>query len=159
MQHDAQLWNDLLWASGGRLELPKCGYHTIYYLFHENGIPYLQHHHHHQISLEAPNGDTIPIRPKNIFTPRKNLGHHKAPGGNYRSQQEIILEKAAQVTDGIIKSGASRTDATLLYETVYRPSVEYTIPQSFMTPSQLRQIERQTLPRLYARCGYNRNTS
>ena len=29
MQEDAQLWNDLLWSSGGGLELPECGYHTI----------------------------------------------------------------------------------------------------------------------------------
>ena len=26
MQHDADLWNRLLWASGGKLELSKCGY-------------------------------------------------------------------------------------------------------------------------------------
>ena len=29
MQQDAQLWNDLLWASGGNLELPKCSYHYL----------------------------------------------------------------------------------------------------------------------------------
>jgi hypothetical protein len=27
MQHDPQLWHDLLWCSGGMLELPKCSYH------------------------------------------------------------------------------------------------------------------------------------
>ena len=39
MQDDAQLWSDLLWCSGGKLELPKCGYHVIYYDFETNGIP------------------------------------------------------------------------------------------------------------------------
>ena len=28
-EHDCQLWNDLLWSSGGALELPKCSYHAI----------------------------------------------------------------------------------------------------------------------------------
>jgi hypothetical protein len=28
MQHDAQAWNDLLWCSGGKLELAKCSFHT-----------------------------------------------------------------------------------------------------------------------------------
>jgi len=112
-----------------------------------------------EITLTAPTGDTIPISPKNVYAPRKNLGHYKAPGGNYLSQKEAILAKAAKVADGIIKSGASQTEATLLYETVYRLTVEYTLPQSFLTPSQLHQIEQKTLPRLYARCGYNRNTS
>jgi hypothetical protein len=39
MQHDAQLWSDLLWASGGALELPKCTYHFIYFDFTPTGEP------------------------------------------------------------------------------------------------------------------------
>ena len=31
MKEDAQLWHDLLWCSGGKLELPKCGYHVIHF--------------------------------------------------------------------------------------------------------------------------------
>ena len=41
MQHDAQLWNDILWSSGGKLELSKCGYHTSYYIFNPDGTPVL----------------------------------------------------------------------------------------------------------------------
>ena len=29
MQHDAQIWNNLLWSSGGKLELPKCLFHLV----------------------------------------------------------------------------------------------------------------------------------
>eukprot|EP00957_Ditylum_brightwellii_P077964 5926326-Ditylum_brightwellii.AAC.1 len=36
IQHDAQLWLDLLWISGSLLELDKCSYHCIYYLFLED---------------------------------------------------------------------------------------------------------------------------
>jgi hypothetical protein len=39
MKDDAQLWHDLLWCSGGKLELSKCGYHVIYYDFEDSGIP------------------------------------------------------------------------------------------------------------------------
>ena len=38
MKEDAQLWHDLLWASGGQLELPKCGYHVVDYEFDNSGI-------------------------------------------------------------------------------------------------------------------------
>jgi hypothetical protein len=41
MREDAQLWNDLLWASGGALELPKCTYHDIDYAFTLDGAPIL----------------------------------------------------------------------------------------------------------------------
>ena len=61
MQDDAQLWNNLLWSSGGCLELPKCGYHTIYYRFHDSGIPYLDRQHTDTVTIESPDGDEIPI--------------------------------------------------------------------------------------------------
>eukprot|EP00534_Pseudo-nitzschia_fraudulenta_P012609 CAMPEP_0201215518 /NCGR_PEP_ID=MMETSP0851-20130426/189009_1 /ASSEMBLY_ACC=CAM_ASM_000631 /TAXON_ID=183588 /ORGANISM="Pseudo-nitzschia fraudulenta, Strain WWA7" /LENGTH=210 /DNA_ID=CAMNT_0047504991 /DNA_START=917 /DNA_END=1547 /DNA_ORIENTATION=- len=63
-------------------------------LFHDNGIPYMQHHRQHEITLTAPTGENIPISPNNVYTPCKNLGHYKAPGGNYLSQKEAILKKA-----------------------------------------------------------------
>ena len=31
--------------------------------------------------------------------------------------------------------------------------------QSFLSDSQLHQIEQKPLPRIYAKCGYNRNTA
>jgi hypothetical protein len=40
--HDSQLWCDLLWSSGGSLELPKCTYHYSNYVFGTNGTPTLQ---------------------------------------------------------------------------------------------------------------------
>ena len=38
MKQDAQLWHDLLWASGGSLELPKCGFHAVDYGFDDFGV-------------------------------------------------------------------------------------------------------------------------
>jgi hypothetical protein len=37
LSHDSQLWCDLLWKSGGSLELPKCTYHYSQYCFASNG--------------------------------------------------------------------------------------------------------------------------
>ncbi len=37
MQHDAKLWNDLLWISGGLLELDKCSYHHLHFDFNADG--------------------------------------------------------------------------------------------------------------------------
>ena len=39
MTHDAQLWNDLLYCSGGRLELPKCSFHALCFTFKPDGTP------------------------------------------------------------------------------------------------------------------------
>ena len=37
--------------SGGKLELPKCGYHVIYYDFNEDGVPYMRHTQQESITL------------------------------------------------------------------------------------------------------------
>jgi hypothetical protein len=39
MRRDGQLWTNLLWSSGGALELPKCSYHYLHYMFTNNGAP------------------------------------------------------------------------------------------------------------------------
>ena len=39
MHHDVQLWNNLLWASGGLLELPKCSYFHIRFQCSPQGKP------------------------------------------------------------------------------------------------------------------------
>ena len=95
----------------------------------------------------------------NTYTPRKNLGHFKSPAGSYNAQYEAILKKAKGVFDGIISSGATRSEAWLFYDSVYRLEVEYALPQSFFRQKQLSNIEKKTLPWLYARCGFKRNTS
>ena len=51
--HDAQLWNDILWASGGILEHDKCSYHFMVTDFDRNGDPVLRSGQH---------GDPIQIR-------------------------------------------------------------------------------------------------
>jgi hypothetical protein len=40
MQHDAQAWNDLLWCSGGKLELSKCSFHVLEFEFDADGTPH-----------------------------------------------------------------------------------------------------------------------
>jgi hypothetical protein len=37
--------------------------------------------------------------------------------------------------------------------------VEYILPQSFLLEKQLKTIEKASMPKLYAKCGLNRNTS
>jgi hypothetical protein len=41
MNHDAQVWNDTLWTSGGALALSKCKYHLLEWMFTVTGKPIL----------------------------------------------------------------------------------------------------------------------
>jgi hypothetical protein len=71
MQHDAQLWSNLLWLSGGLLELPKCSYHHLHFDFDPTGKPSMRGGHvAEQIMLsDIQTGDKIPITSKSVFSP------------------------------------------------------------------------------------------
>jgi hypothetical protein len=93
MKNDAQLWHDLLWCSGGKLELSKCGYHVIHYDFDDSGIPQMRHSPGDSITLTNDQGDLIPIQSKNIYQTRINLGHAKGPGDTCKTEFGWTLKK------------------------------------------------------------------
>ena len=47
----------------------------------------------------------------------------------------------------------------MMYNSVYRPAVEYPLGQSFLSDQQIKQIEKKALPRIIAKCGYTRSIS
>ena len=77
-------------------------------------------------------GKEVKIEGKNIYTPRKNLGHYKAPAEVYRAQFKEIIEKATSLNEAIDRSRATGKEARIFYETVLRQAIEYTLSQLFL---------------------------
>ena len=74
MESDVQLWNDLLWSSGGALEHSKCSFHVIQSLWTEDGHPFLQ---------GGVSADTIHLHNQGHITPAiqlSNYSSHKTLG-------------------------------------------------------------------------------
>jgi hypothetical protein len=96
MTHDAQTWNDLLFISGGKLELSKCSFHVLQYKFKPDETqsdkpPPI----HLQDSVTA---DDIQIEGLHANHPHKTLGHWKAPVGrqtnNYNPSRQRPKQQA-----------------------------------------------------------------
>ena len=47
----------------------------------------------------------------------------------------------------------------MLYNSIWLPSVGYVLGQTMFTRSQLNTIDKKSMPTIYAKCGFNRNTS
>ena len=45
----------------------------------------------------------------------------------------------------------------MLYQEMFQPKVEYPLGQTFLTGKQVKKIEFVSLPKIIAKCGYNRN--
>jgi hypothetical protein len=82
--HDAQTWHDVLAASGGALELPKCSYQLLSWTFAANGTPYLKLDVPHiKVTVTNPESrDHQDIPAISAHAAHKTLGHYKDPAGN-----------------------------------------------------------------------------
>ena len=162
MQTDAQAWNDLLWCSGGKLELPKCSYHVLRFKFEPNGSP--------SPDISAPEipllikdsetGAFIPIPPKQANEPHKTLGHWKAPcEKDNKTQLRYLITKSKQTTALIATGSFSRYGTQLAYSGVYLSSLKYVLPQCYFDHKHLAKAESKTASIILAKMGFNRNTS
>ena len=96
MQHDAQLWNNLLYSSGGKLELPKCSFHVLRFEFQSNGrpIPSIEKYDNKIHILDHQTQDRIPIKSKQSLEPHQTLGHYKSPYAAQTTELQAICNKA-----------------------------------------------------------------
>ena len=111
MQQDAQLWNDLLFCSGGRLELGKCSFHVLHFEFQPDGTPRpMSSTMGQKIELrDSISGRMICIPAKNASEAHKTLGHYKAPADQPQCQQLAALQKRAKTRFHIWSAGGLGT--------------------------------------------------
>ena len=162
MQQDAQAWNDLLWCSGGKLELSKCSFHVLEFEFDADGTPHpiLPAPDYDILLQDAETDEAIKIKPKRADEPHKTLGHWKSPAEpKQRKQLQELLERAKNTMALIAISPLTRAGTVQAYNGIYVTTLKYVLPQCFFTDKQLDQTERKTIQPILARCGYNRNTA
>ena len=158
VKYDSQFLHDLLWASVGKLELQKCGFHLIFYDFDQHRVPSMRKVSDLVITLENEKGEDIEMRTKQIDEARKNLGHWKEPEEIKSPKQfPVSLQTAIDTSDAIFTAGVTRKEVAMLYQGVYQPKVEDPLGQTFLTDKQIEKIESASLPKIIAKCGYNRN--
>jgi hypothetical protein len=160
MQLDAQLWNDLLWLSGGLLELSKCSFHHIHFDFAPDGTPMMR-----SGTFGAPlevndelTGAPVTIPAKSVFQSHKTLGHHKAPAGKNNTQLKVLRTCSDANAKLVATSPCNRMDSWYFYTAIYLPSLGYVLPNCFFDKKSLDKTQQAALRAFLAKCGYNRNT-
>jgi hypothetical protein len=131
MEYDAQLWSNILYCTGGKLELPKCSFHVLSFQFRPNGkpVPILDNYPNKIHITDMETQESIPILSKRPFETHKTLGHFKSPTSNQRQALHDIQTKAERLALLISMSPINRQGAALAYHTVYLPTIQYTLPQ------------------------------
>eukprot|EP00957_Ditylum_brightwellii_P204366 15338884-Ditylum_brightwellii.AAC.1 len=159
MKRDSQLWDMLLWLTGGLLELQKCSYHTIHFNFKSDGTPQLQTlpPTYPLLIKHAHQNEHVTIKYKLVYNPHKTLGHYKAPAGTGQVQGGILAEKAEKYARKVLKSALTKYEAWVFYTSCYLKSIGYVLGQTFFSKHVLETINHPAICTFSSKCGCNQN--
>jgi len=160
VQHDAQLWNDLLDRSGGALEGPKCALHVATYDFTPAGKPIYKHFQHDPPSIQIqtdPSSAPTQLKYLSPFATRKTLGCYKSPSGGHANAFKVISKNAQEKSTKVLASRLVPVSANRYFRGVFFPSVTYSLPVTTIPERNLAKLQSQTYRRFLPKLGYNRN--
>ena len=93
--HDAQLWSDILWSSGGVLEHDKCSYHYLRTDFDPNGAPVFRAGTHGDpIQIKDAYANTTTLKQLSVYSPYKTLGTYQCPGRRQKKQTQELINRS-----------------------------------------------------------------
>jgi hypothetical protein len=95
LKHDSQIWERLLWTSGGLLELKKCRFYIMSWKFQANGQGSLltkAELNNPPLALTAGDTDTVQeVQQLDLNDSFKTLSIHKTVSGNQQKQIEVLM--------------------------------------------------------------------
>jgi hypothetical protein len=116
LARNAQLWNDLLFISRGKLELSKCSFHVLQFKYKPDGTPFPQLDEPPPITLcDSVTNDSITIKGLCADIPLKTLGHWKSPAGKPNKQLQEINKKSLLTSMLIVTAPLPRHGAKMTY--------------------------------------------
>ena len=159
MENDAQIWNDLLWSSGGALEQSKCSFHLVESQWNANGHPFLKGGVGPRSIMLFHQGRRTLTTQKSNYEAHKTLGCHISPAFT-RTQTWFTIENKNEKLSQLLETNFfTRPESWTFYISVYLPSITYPLPITPLTKMQCHRLDSRFLRTLMPRCGYNRNMS
>jgi hypothetical protein len=144
MQHNAQLWEGLLYATGGKLNLSKCSYHKFEWQFAPDGKADLRETPPDPgiTLLESDTRKRVQVKSLKPSEAYKSLGAKMAPDGNSREAAQQMKDKIAELLSAFRKCRFSPTMSWVAYQSVFLPSVSYTLPATLLGYAELELIQK-----------------
>ena len=93
--HDAQLWNDILHASGGALEHSKCNYYWRSTIFDKHRAPvFVTGEFGPPICIKDDKGNETQLKQLSAYQPYKTLGTYQCVGNRQQIQLQTLIDKS-----------------------------------------------------------------
>ena len=160
MQHDIQLWNNLLWASGGDLELQKCSYHVLYWKFLGNSTPSLAPGKFGpELQLDSSNRQKSHVIAQNsAYKLHKTLVYWKDPAGG---SKKTIFQTTSKVSQRskicFLQCSFSKWSMDILYSMLCS-KYQLCFTKQLLFTIRIGKLSKKAMSAIIAKWGFNRNT-
>lgn len=157
LQHSVQQWNDLLFVTGGALELSKTELYALTWSFSPLGFPIINDNTSQSINLTS-STSSINIPVSSTFKSFKILGFQLSLAQTMQHQFEKALLKSHQRAQAISGSSTDHRESWLAYFSVWFPSLSYILPLTTFSPKQCFQLQSTPTSIFLQKCGYASTT-
>jgi hypothetical protein len=163
IQQDAQVWERLLWTSGGRLALDKCKFYIAYWKFDCSGQGSLMNKEELQTeSLALTEGNTGQVQAVgqlNLHDSFRTLGIHKTISGNQAVQIAEMKRKSDAYARGILSVNVTSFEAWTGLFVIWFGQMNYPLAVTFLSRRECENIQRKAINMSLSKCGFSRKTS
>ena len=152
------MWNDILKATGGTLNLLKCFFQVIWTVFSRAGAPVLAADHEAwHIDIEDKTDNTTErVNAISAYTPYKSLGTIQGICKKQTDQFECQLIKAKRLTCALACSGVSATCALIHWNSVFLATIAYPLGVCHLNDTQLHTLQKKYIPVVLNKMGFQR---
>ncbi len=155
-----QTWERLLFCSGGALELTKCLYYVLHWVWHE-GIPSLSTKTEIDkvgvVKLSSGVDPTQKNSHRNYSKATKTLGVWLAPNGDDSAQVKHLRSLATEVSSTLILSQLKQTEAYLAYKLCWIPTVSYSLSTTAIAQADLISIQAPATQSFLRKIWFNKH--
>ena len=157
-QQDAQLWNDLLRATGGALNLDKCFAQVLAFQFGLNGAPVIAPA---DPALTITIQDrmlnkAVEIKPISPYKTYRSLGTEQGTSKNQTNQHGKLIKTSTTHNRKLACSAMSPRCAWVHYTAVFQSSVGYPLSMCHLSQHQLHDLQKKYIPTLMNKIGIAR---
>ena len=158
----AQHWEQLLWVTGGELEISKCFYYIVNYKFDTVGRATLrtkkelEEKGFNMKIAQSGTGKDGGIKQKDCYEAHRTLGPMICPDNENKEEAERLLTRGNKLARNLRGSKLSKQAAFTFYRSMFTSAITYSLPAVYLTREQLEKVESQMIMAVLPKMGYNR---
>jgi len=160
VQNNFQIWQGLLHASGGVLNIPKCSWTPFTWKYNNFG---------HASLTTLPPDTNVQLHASDLKGTQHTiwinkpadavhlLGVHITADGNYDKELCVLKQKQQKYVQFLLCTPLTKQEAQVIYKQCYLPTVTYPLPATNMPPSKIYDTQCSVTSLFLTRMGYPRH--